>query len=1722
MTDEETSKRGSQATGQKVPTALANKRTISAHAVGGAAANDALDLSFGETSLHFDKVNLLGSNLSTHAIYSLILSLSNITYLDVRGNKLDSGFGWRLIKAMKKRYLQLEICNGISVRDVRDNKITDLNLSGFENHNGLYGIEVVGAIFLAHFLRLNSSLTSIHFRRNNIQKDGAKALAQSMISNVNCKIQFINLMRPTQRTGFDFMEFRSNQLQSVNLSKCRLDDDEMVFLEEWLLRHDCVTDLDVSHNNFSHEGVRKLHRYVASTKKLKKLNCFMLPYDIDGCGLMIKAISENTSLSSATIHLAPALGVTKEKQVMMHQFAVGLLKHPCLATYGFFPCKVSEIRADTMENWVNVDRFLASAIDTERVTFWWLIAVGAPKSYPYIKWGDKTKDDSEVFYPLLFKYHIAMWPALSSVMHQCRNKLIKVTVGLMPKMEAVIPAMRYLAGSPTLVELMLLGYAGAVCRDIPPEWSDIGRLPTWMKERLGPRKPHWQALHGFLQKTPTLEIFNNVKLKNYELDSAERAILLLFECIEGAAVHHSETPERASQLTMSFRRGCDIDFALDCTRLVDKASYIIHVHTGIHPANHSLTRAQSAAIAKYLLTHQPGAPPFVHQLYFVSQETGLELVKAMEHAGNIRQVTLTSLDGDRLPILVNALTAPKSVNKLENLHIWRDPKTVSRRCQKYWSPANLTLAQHLHAFIQKSKYFRQMIFHDGSSTPVEALREMSLEEFATTISDVAIQEPPIFEVYDPKISVEYFEPVSDYYEPPEDYIPKAIDLPIGEDMSQLRKVSLCMLGLRKLVEKGSRYDEFATSSRSLWQHPIAKARPFSIQEVPADGTDFQDYSEYIRFHWSDVKVGSRELGDRPISSASNFHRDLVHNVITSLLESETLTTLDLRGNYLNKQDVALIIELLERNKALKLLNLIPVVITDAKNAQALVMNGNSIESEEAKEDDDDDDFNDDEGEVKEAISKSALQADAVRLDEGDGILFASLVTKGNFPNLHTIVIRNHIIPDTTLTFICDALIALDGLEQLQLLKLDLSNRAANLLLSACVEIAPRLHNLNGIPLSKFVGERHGAAGTTNPTSGAAHTQDIAWNDFSLGTMARIKLWNCLSWRDNRDPFVLEKSFTDVGLRGLCTLFRCAGGNEDKFGRILDIPPNIIQLDLSNNDKISDAAVAELCRTLQLPYRNPSLNELTVRYCQKLKARSSFELYHLLHPRTDEDKTTGCSNIHIVNGVDIYTLQTSAKVGKPSPPFIVRVTEDRMLSECDVHFFAQILHMFPNIPHCHLHITIAPDKEFVKEDSFAQHPITAKDTSNDKPFPTPAKERSRLTSTISASIRFFDAAPVSTRLQLSIIPKLPISHKYEFVDDGAVLMAPIPSLGTIGGIFGDMVTKMYKEKRKFYHIHKMKLVEKDAKPLYVNNINSQRLHDCFRTIYGQDDLTLLHSDIFIGEMAKQRACLDLDIDLEPLFSIVSSIDLQHIHLSGKHFFTLLDAASSADLSLLTHLNLSYNWLFDLGVGALFQALVAAGSTLVHLQLSHNCISDVGAVQIAQSLAALPRLSSINLSGNAIRESGSVRLAEAIGGSLLNPAPNMHIAAGGMTTPLHMLSMDLSHNLCRELGAMRWAELVARHPTLQFLSLANCEVALNSNEAFLALVYAASASSSLAVLDLRQSFRKEGVEFLWELMTERGTPPESVVKILLRDLPQGEYDVSEVREGIFIRRKPMQNQ
>lgn len=183
-------------------------------------------------------------------------------------------------------------------------------------------------------------------------------------------------------------------------------------------------------------------------------------------------------------------------------------------------------------------------------------------------------------------------------------------------------------------------------------------------------------------------------------------------------------------------------------------------------------------------------------------------------------------------------------------------------------------------------------------------------------------------------------------------------------------------------------------------------------------------------------------------------------------------------------------------------------------------------------------------------------------------------------------------------------------------------------------------------------------------------------------------------------------------------------------------------------------------------------------------------------------------------------------------------------------------------------------------------------------------------------------------------------------------------------------------------------------------------------------------------------------------------------------------------------------------------------VVHVALSSNNIGDAGVEAIARSLASLPQLTSLELCNNFIQERGSIALACAIGGAI-----SVDDSVGDEVAPpesLPMLSVDLGGNRSRELGALRWSDVIVTHPTLQFLCLAENEIGLTGADTFHGLVFAALASPALSVLDLRNNFP------LGPGKSSMGAPPQEPIEFILAEIPLGEFDESEVRKGVFIRR------
>ncbi|CAD7928384.1 unnamed protein product [Amoebophrya sp. A25] len=1763
-----------------------------------------LDLSFGDTPMEFQRVNLLGSRLQQAAIYSLVLSLNTVTYLDLRGNNLDATFGWRLIKAMKKRYLQLEFCNGVNTRAVRDNAIEHLNLAGFEMHSGLYGIEVVGAIFLAHFLRLNSSLKTISFRRNQVEKDGAKALAQSMIGNTNCQIRSVNSMgiRKKERTGIDFRLFRKNQLTEVNLAKTGIDDDDVVFLEEWLLRHDCTTELNLSNNHFTGEGVRKLHRYILNSKTLLRLKLDGVPLDLEGVSLMAKALGQNVGLEQASFPTRACLGIQKEKQVVMHSLAVSIAKHPKLQSFGVTPLKVSAMRNDAMAD-VNTDRIFASSMKSEISLYFWLLAVLCPSSKTDFKYGGaKTNFANE--YPSVTPYPVSFCPALNNCLHECRNILTKVNLAIPPSMDGLaVQIMRHLRSSRSLRDLKLPGYAAATISEVPPDWASDGRLPAWIRDKLTIYRKHWQVLHSFLSEVPNLDVFGNVHVSNYDADSAERAFLLLLECCPGVVCQLGDTTEDedTTQIVLSLTCGrvdLKLPFIFDCFRLVDKLVYNIDVHFLDDKALH--VDATQQELAQYLIESEgnKSIPPFVHTLRLKSQTTAPEIIECCKVLPNIKEFGLERVE-TLLEILVNAYTDAESKQQIEQIRI--DRKWLrERRIPKLFSEEQRDQLLKLQQAIgtQSPEAFSILTSSVGTLSK-EDLVGMTLTEFASAVGAVSVDGWAQGETYDPQVYVPCVTSPKEYYFPessggkwdkgqyyPDDLggqTPLAFELPITDTSLNLRKVSLCMVGLKRLIAD-VRCDEWPATSRTLWANTgRCTLRPGqylnddlpcggmeTVAEMDFDGSSF-DPAEVAQFHWdtTGVQLGTDSIMERAAAGTENFQGGFLRTCLESLLTSQTITSLDLRGNGLDKNDCLFIISLLEKNTTLLTLNQIPVVIDEAQKMAELRFDHHGIPIPSLAEMEEEESGETDENCI---YCATAFSSTHVELDEGDGYLFASLVTETNFPSLSSIRLREHAVSDATLAYICDALLALPALENLDFTDMKLSNRGANLLLSAVSEIAGRLRSVNGIPLGRLLEEKKSTVGGGG--KGAILAGDIVWNDFSLGLLSRLKLWPHVVWPEpSTQPVNLEgHTLTDVGVRGICGLLKCFTPGPDSAPKARSLP-QLTDLNLSRNPSLTDAAVAVLCKQLSVEQACPTLRRLSVRYCPKLRSRSAFELYQLLRTKialtsfgeargSRQDSDAGLKNLTILNGIDIGALSEATAQGKPLPPAVIRVDIDQavdttILSECDAHYFAHVLHTFPAIPHCHVHMLVSSKMEVPADvDAYSamlkqrRLDVARSPSTNNSPFTQPIFVATKLQRELQEVVRFFRACPVSMKLQLSVIPKIPAEQGMHIQDDGTILLmqnqqdmettvkaiTKTVHVNTDGpsGIFRHLVEKLVKRRRNRLAREKAanggrgsttsslggdeegakrpsesgatpSSSSTAAKPLYVNNINSQRMHDCFRTLYGTDDVHLFHNDVYSDVLTKNRISFP-SVDskvIADLLGTVSSLDIQHLFLSnsplslGPLSATDNVFSNAIDLASLTHLNLANNSLGDTGVVDLFTSLVKCGSTVVHISVQANQISDISAVSIAYAMQSLPRLSSLNLSENNITETGAITLAESIGGSELH-------ASEVETSLLQILSIDLGYNRVRELGALRFAEMVAMHPTIQLLCLCNNEIAVRSEEAFTALVYAAAASAALAVLDLRGNF-EDG----------KKVPPELVKKLLAE--PLGDFDPAELEEGVLIRRK-----
>jgi hypothetical protein len=1742
-----------------------------------------LDLSFGYTPQQFEKINLLGSGLSEQAISSLVLSVQNVTYLDLRGNNLNAAFGWRLVKAMKRRYLKLEYCNGVFTRGLSNDEIDQLNLASFDGHHGLYGIEVVGAIFLAHFLRLNKSLTFLNFSRNDVQKDGAKALAQSLLGNPACNLRTVNGMgaslcpSPNRggKGGIDFGEFRSGNLVTVNLSRRMLDDDDFVFLEEWLRRYDCVRTLDISHNligqprwdgtGYTRDGIRKLTRHIKDTKTLTTLHCVGLPVDLEGTALLARAVVDSLTLETVSLPLGPCTE-KPEIQTVLHQLGVGIAQHPTVKQFGVLDNRrlYTEIRSQQLQE-LAVDSLIQRWPRSETAVYLWATAHLRPPLHT-LKFGNGSSAPLQE-YPEITMAPPELFPPLIGIVHDART-LQKVVIAI-PKDfgPLMVDLMRALARSNnSLKHLQLLGYAGSKMKDsqLPPDWCSYGPVPRWLlDDRVRQIKNHWLALSGLLANLPHLVTFNGINVEGSTREHPDRVTELLCQCLEGVAAEFSRDAGIGAELRLVARlnKDADVDAFCDVMRIMSRSQMNVTIELTFTGKNVERVKAQMFRLKDPLSGVPAGesGPRFTHAVELKNDFVSEALLKNLDRNAPLREFCYERLEAT-LSALFHALCSsdkPLGVERIRIAPKWDiNPRLVGKRIDE----SQRRYLEGIHAALMRSDRFQEIRSPVQQATR-DDLKRLDAKEFAMLMTGLSVESPQPQEMCPPMTSWRafssyrnYTEQMEDQDQPNQENPPQYVSLPMEPDMKDsAKKLSLCMCNLREHIKLVARPDEWAAPSKPLWAGPLRLRRPGDWNEfdqiTPEEEYAEDDDSVATRYHWNrDLRIGTGQTSTMSSSMADpraeSFQDQLLSQSLLSVAQDcPALTSLDLRGNGLTVEDANVLLQMVETSSSIEYLNNIPMTLDEASSCRVLELDGTGIAKNQkgaAAAGKPADPFGDDDDQEPDGewIAQQAIEADYVRLDEGDGHIFLSLVSPTNFKDLQAVIIKRHEIPSNTLHAITDALINVGSINRLQLSDLKLTGVGANLLVGAITEMAPRLVSLNHLPLKRLLQAREAAEHNPFELSGP-----IEWNDFTLGVMHKLQLWSVATWApdhgDSLNEFMLQgKTITDVGLRGLCVMLRhfVQERPERSMGRGM---LNLTQINLAGNNQITDGPISELCQTLLHPTGGAlrhSLRDLNLRSCLRLRARSAHELLQLIQRLREAAHASGSqtaalgSSLQMLNGVDLAALQafirSSGGSSRSAPPMLIRsfVENSRVphtinhgrLSECDVHYFAGILHLFPSIPYCHLHIVIPGDssgRSDIGEADFWGNPNEGDQppaqVSNQSPFPAPftavpASMAKAIQAHLDLGKKLLETCPYSTQLRISVAPLIPGVEDILAAGDTSVLSQATSGSGPSLGIFAAAQKRLVERAQRA----KKKGRPKDEpappkKNLYVNNINSQRVHDCFRSLYGQDDVDLEHEDILASGSSDVR--LPPEVDVTQAFEVASSLDMQHLDLGRTH---LANLKFVEDMHALTHLNLNNNLVGDSGVEILFDSLAKANSTLVHVSLSSNNIGDVGAETIANTLPNLPRLTSLELCDNFIQERGSVAIAEAVGQV---PPNDEQIEEQPALPPLPLLSIDLRGNKTRYIGAMRWAEVIVSHPKLQFLCLAQNELGMMNSDSFMALVYAAVASVALSVLDLRDNFQAGPGG------GTTGPPPERVLQELLSDLPQGEFDENDVKQAVFIRRQ-----
>lgn len=271
-------------------------------------------LSRESTATHLESIRIEATEMSgtdLNALWSYVRCSQHLQRLQLYEASMEDltiahtrGLVASLTETKSLQFLELSYCT------FDDQSIQNLAL-GLSNNQSLHTLSIpAGELDDSQLTRILSSLENhsklkvLKLPRNYLEQQGSEALGKLLDYNIStCALTSLDLSHQhTERAGkLDCSPFApqmttSKSLTSLNLSFCKLNDDDAKALASCLSQNKVLQDLDLRSNNIRDDGVKALADYLRSSQGLQKIFLFGNPFREAGAASLYEAIKVNTSL----------------------------------------------------------------------------------------------------------------------------------------------------------------------------------------------------------------------------------------------------------------------------------------------------------------------------------------------------------------------------------------------------------------------------------------------------------------------------------------------------------------------------------------------------------------------------------------------------------------------------------------------------------------------------------------------------------------------------------------------------------------------------------------------------------------------------------------------------------------------------------------------------------------------------------------------------------------------------------------------------------------------------------------------------------------------------------------------------------------------------------------------------------------------------------------------------------------------------------------------------------------------------------------------------------------------------------------------------------------------------------------------------------------------------------------------------------------------------------